>query len=310
MENKNNNVTGHEDCTGCAVCLLTCPVWSQTHDIMLTNAGRARALQAGAEPAELQDSAEACLLCGACSPVCPSGVDTVALTTRLRAAIRGKAAAVSAEKATVDFDPSGWEVFLPGPALRRDKSLFPRLAEAFKAKSIAIPPSDDISEICADLDAGIDPGEERVDRVRKAMSGASGIIAAEGSTHKHLRRLFPRVPVRGLGEELLRRNSGALKPGDLYVIDPRAFNADHKRLLKLYYEMRLATGCTLSTSLQRAAIPAGPARGKKPGFDGEAQARWVLGRCKAERVIVESAEDLETFRSVSQAPVLHISELE
>jgi ferredoxin len=76
---------GFEDCTGCRVCVLPCPVWRQTHDVTLTVAGRAKALQRGYGAEEIRDSLEACVLCGACEAVCPVGIDTVGMTLDLRA---------------------------------------------------------------------------------------------------------------------------------------------------------------------------------------------------------------------------------
>lgn len=298
-------ITGHEDCTGCAVCLLSCPVWRQTHDLMMTNAGRARALQAGASPEELAGSAEACLLCGSCAPVCPSRVDTLALTTRLRAASRG-AAPETGGPAAPAFRARGRIVFLPGPALRSEAGLFAGLKERLEGHGCAVPPGDELSELASAMDEGTvtEPPEE----VIAAFSGASGFIAAEGSLLRHLRRWFPYVRSKSLGEHLLEDLKTALRPGDLYVVDARAFNSDHARLVRVYDRIRLQSGCAMSTSLQRAGMPVVPQR---PGgsFDSAEQARWVLGRARAERVIAESFADLEAFRRASKVPVIHVSEL-
>lgn len=303
MKNSKKAITAHEPCTGCAVCLLSCPVWKQTHDIMMTNAGRARALQTGAEPEELKESAEACLLCGSCAPVCPSGVDTLTLTTRLRAALAaaGKAAApAAASPAAV----SGSIVFLPGPALRNDARLFGLLKARLEKTGALVAAADELSVLGAAIDEGSGPESEK--EITAPFSKASGFIAAEGSLLRHLRRWFPFVRAKSLGEHILETSAASLAPGDLYVVDARAFNSDHARLVKFYDDVRLRTGCVMSTSLQRAAMPAGPARG---AFDADSQARWVLGRAKAARVIVESAADMETFRKASAAPVIHVSEL-
>ena len=79
------NRPGFADCTGCNICVLPCPVWRQTHDRSLTLAGRAKALQRGIPVEALAASLEACVLCGACEPVCPVNIDTVGMTIDLRA---------------------------------------------------------------------------------------------------------------------------------------------------------------------------------------------------------------------------------
>ena len=66
------------------MCALPCPVFRQSRDLTLTLHGRARALLAGATPAEVAPSTLACVLCGACEPVCPEEIDTVGMTLELR----------------------------------------------------------------------------------------------------------------------------------------------------------------------------------------------------------------------------------
>lgn len=306
MEHDTPSVTGFENCTGCAVCLLSCPVWRATRDVLMTNCGRARALQTGAPAEELRASAEACLFCGACAAVCPSRVDTLSLTASLRAVLSAQTRASARPAPFQSFSCAGRTVLLPGPDLRGDVMLLEKLASLLGA---AVPPDDGLSDLAADLDAGLPAGPERLRAAKKAVEGAAGFVAAEGFALRHLRKWFPGLPSKGLGEVLLGHCRVGLRPGDLYIVDARAFNSDRERLVKFYDTLRQETGCTLSTSLQRAAMPAGPVRGTRSSFDGEAQTRWVLGRCRARRVIAESASELELYRTVSEAPVLHLGEL-
>ncbi len=299
-------VTGFGNCTGCAVCLLTCPVWRRTHDVLMTNCGRTRALQAGAAPEDLEASAEACLFCGACAAVCPSGVDTLSLTAALRAALPQKRMTAGRRRSPASFTYAGRTVLLPGPDLRADALLLEKLASLLDA---AVPPCDELSDLAADLDAGLRADPERLRAVTAAAGEASGLVAAEGFALRHLRKWFPALPSKGLGEALLGRCRGGLRPGDLYVVDARAFNSDRGRLIRLYDALRQETGCALSTSLQRAAIPAGPARGTPRSADSETQARWVLGRFRPRRVVVESPSELGLYGSVAEVPVLHLGEL-
>ncbi|HEX9188411.1 MAG TPA: (Fe-S)-binding protein, partial [Vicinamibacteria bacterium] len=92
---------GHEACTGCALCLLPCPVWWETGDPLLTPMGRARALQGGASAEALGPSLEACVLCGACEPICPERIDTIGMTLSLRRQLAARGASPLADRARV-----------------------------------------------------------------------------------------------------------------------------------------------------------------------------------------------------------------
>lgn len=73
----------YSDCSGCALCLLVCPIWRQTRDIELTPLGCCKALQNNAAHDDLAEAAQWCNLCGACAPVCPEHIDLVALMLSL-----------------------------------------------------------------------------------------------------------------------------------------------------------------------------------------------------------------------------------
>ena len=310
---KKNAKNGHENCTGCAVCVLSCPVWAQTHDLMMTNAGRAKALQAGAAPEDIRESLEACLLCGSCAPVCPSGVDTLTLTASLRARLGRRSPAGSPPRSS--FSASGSRLFLPGPALRAEGRLLARAAGALEKAGFAVPPDDHLSDLGADLDAGLTPPPEVVAAALASAAGAAAFVAAEGFLLRYLRSWFPGVKAIGLGEALLSAGAAAaLKPGDFYVVDARAFNSDQARLVKFYDSVRKSSGCAMSTTLQRAAMPAGPTRAQKSrlsgAFDSASQARWLLGKAGSPaRVVAESAEDMEALRAAGAPSALHVSEL-
>jgi len=71
-------------CSGCALCLLVCPIWRQTGDVELTPLGCTKSMQCGAIVADLAGAAQWCNLCGACAPVCPERIDLVGLMRSLR----------------------------------------------------------------------------------------------------------------------------------------------------------------------------------------------------------------------------------
>lgn len=74
----------YQECSGCGVCALVCPTWTQNQDIELTPWGRAKAVQGGATAEDLADSLESCIHCGACSPICPEKIDIHAEDQKLK----------------------------------------------------------------------------------------------------------------------------------------------------------------------------------------------------------------------------------
>lgn len=312
----NKALSSAAKCTGCGVCMLTCPVWRRTGDIMFTASGRTRAVQNGADPEELCDSLAACVLCGSCSPVCPAGVDTVAVTTELRALLtERKGPAPAAGTRPAQTDKVFGTAFLPGAALRGDEKLLLRALRLLEADGAALCGDDGISAVSRTLEAGLRPGAEQIEGLKARLAGAREIIAADGFLHRHLRQWLPGARVSGLGEALLRRADvkKALGPSDLYVIEARGYHADHARLVDLYDGIRRETGCMLNTSLQRTAIPtAATNRQDRPGpgrVSAEEQARWILEKRRAGRVVTETAEDLALFKKIPGLKVVHIAEL-
>ncbi len=310
---------GYDKCTGCGVCTLTCPVWNQTRDIMLTAGGRIRVLQAGGAPGDMKESLLACGLCGACASACPVGVDTVALTAELRMHLVGKPGR-EPEGGTTEGGPSAApaaaKLFFPGSALRRDEAVMYRAAHALEREGFALFDDAAISGIGADIEAGLRPGRELAESFIASMRGVKQIIAADGFLHGYLRQWLPRVRVTGLGEALLRLPGiiKAVNPADLYIIDSRGYHADYGRMVKFYDRMRRETGCMLNTSLQRAVIPTGAAGRRnrtEPGrIDMAAQAGWILQNRRPERVVAEDMEDLLVFKNIPGLKAIHVAELD
>ena len=84
MIGKTKKRKGHEACSGCGVCLLSCPVWHRTQTMSLTRKARAKAMQGGATYEEIAHSIDSCLLCGACEVACPEGIGLVDLNLHQR----------------------------------------------------------------------------------------------------------------------------------------------------------------------------------------------------------------------------------
>ncbi|OGS28724.1 MAG: hypothetical protein A2218_11180 [Elusimicrobia bacterium RIFOXYA2_FULL_53_38] len=306
--------SGYEKCTGCGVCMLTCPVWRQTRDVMLTICGRTRVIQGGGSPEDVRESLMACVLCGACGSVCPAEVDTVGLTTELRMCLAGPKIPAPRKPSSGSGKASG-KIFFPGHAMRENEKILKRALGLLEQNGFASFEDSEISAMAAEMEAGIRPDPQRLKAFIRSMSDVTEIVAADGFLHRHLRQWLPGVRVTGLGEALLRRPDvkKAFKNTDLYIIEARGYHADHVRLVKVYDRMRLETGCRLNTSLQRAAIPTGATNLNKGSgaarVDAEEQARWIMDKRRPARVVVEAMEDLELFKKMSGPEVIHVSEL-
>ncbi len=337
---------GYEACTGCGICTLPCPVWHQTHDVTLTLHGRAKALQRGASVDELAESLVTCVLCGACEPACPEGIDTVGMTIDLRVmfAQQGDSPLAALAAREGESEPPGEPLllmrgsagaspspderlggslalpatrFLPGRSVRANEKYCQEIVAVLEQRGNLTLSPDDGSDIATAIEAGLPVTPSRQERFVQSLAGARELIVADGILHRFLRRCLSRARVRvvGLGEALLRLPAirKALRPTDLYVIEPRGYHADFARLVRVYDELRKQIGCEMNLDLQRIAIPTGAsslqARTGLEAVDSRQQARWILEGRKVERVVVESLADREPFAQVTRLPVVHLCEL-
>jgi hypothetical protein len=100
---------------------------------------------------------------------------------------------------------------------------------------------------------------------------------------------------------------------DFYVIEARAFHADHERLVAHYDTLRKESGCAMNLDLQRIAMPPHasgyPGLRMGPAREDLEQSRWLLqGRTPA-RISVENPAERALLRRVVDVPVLHLAEL-
>lgn len=314
---------GYEACIGCNVCVLPCPVWRQTHDVSLTLAGRAKALQRGTPIKELAASLQACVLCGACEPVCPVDIDTVGMTLQLRARLMesgGSAFAGAAElmKPPVADDrpvgsQTGW--FLPGRSLRSDDARLKSIAALFEMNGVGRLAADDGADITIAIEAGLPLSAERKTQFLRPLKGSRELIVGDGLLHRSMREWLPDVRVIGVGEALLRFAPvrGGLRTTDMYVIETRGYHADFTRLVRVYDRLRQQVGCAMNLDLLRAAIPTGAASLQtllgQNELDLEAQTQWILEGRKIERIVIEDPADRVIFERIATIPVIHLSEL-
>jgi ferredoxin len=313
----------YSDCSGCSLCLLACPMWRKHRDPRFSAEAVAKGLQCGATAVELARPLEACSLCGACDPVCPEGIDLPGLIMNLRrklpappprqaalddlgARMRQGAADAAAPAVVSRAAP----LLLPGPALRADPAL---LARVLALLGLAVV-EDDGADISQALELGAVIPQARLHGFLDSLRGHS-VVAADGLLLRQLRRWLPGSQRMGLGAALstraaVRSNIGA---ADLYVIEPRAYHADHGRMVAFYDRLQRETGCSFNLDLQRMAIPA-VAHGllqeaAAAAADDDAQARWILQGRKPARIVVESLADRAAFSRVCDIPVVHLAEL-
>jgi ferredoxin len=312
----------YASCSGCGLCMLVCPVWHRHRDFGLTPLGRAKALQHGANPADIAESIQSCTLCATCEPVCPEEIGLVAMILDLRRRLPKSAAA---QDLVVHMDewaarplaprPSSRAVLLPGRTLRERPATLARAAALLGGAGNCQIGDDDGSDIALALEAGVAVPAPRLERFLQPLRGLKHIVVAEGLLLRHLRQWLPGSGIVSLGEALsgLATVRAALRASDLYVIEPRAYHADYQRLVKYYDAMRLFAGCALNLDLQRIAIPATahslPQRLGMAEIDDMVQTGWILHGRKVARIVVESIEDGAAFARACSHPVVHLADL-
>ena len=313
---------GYASCNGCGLCLLVCPLWRRHHDIALTPLGRAKALQHGAGLGEIAESVQSCSLCGACEPVCPEDIGLVAMTLDLRHRLVPSGAAQSLRERMDDQaarppapQTTAATMLLPDAALRARPATLARAAALLGGEGkLALAP-DDGADIALALEAGVLVPAPRLKRFLGALRGSKRIVVADGLLLGHLRLWLPQTRLESLGVALssLAGARRALRAGDLYVIEARAYHADYQRLVRYYDGLRSDTACTLNLDLQRIAIPATarslPQRLGLEAIDDGVQLGWILQGRKVTRIVVERVEDGDAFAQAGGCPVVHLADL-
>jgi ferredoxin len=305
---------GYEKCNGCRVCTLPCPAWRATHDILLTHCGRARAVQCGASPEDISDSVKACILCGACESVCPFGIDTVGITLDLRYLLNMEDPVLKPSGELISEEQNRkWgysRLVLPGKQLKNDEQKMIRLHELFEDSETAIA-FDDGSDISRAVESGIIVSSERKEQFIMSLAGVNELIVAEGIFKRILKKWLPEVKVVGLGIAVLNKIDITELPGpeDLYIIETRGYNGAHGEMVREYDLIRRKTGCQMNMDLHRSAIPTGSGSVYINNVSPEEQAKWIIKGRSFKRIIVESLEDVSVFKNVSDAEVIHVTEL-
>jgi ferredoxin len=276
-------------------------VWRQTRDVRLTPHGRAKALQHGAGAAEIRAAVQSCTLCGSCEPACPEEIPLVDMILELRRQQPLQAAEIPSEEGIPVEN-----ALLAGEALRRDPERLKRIASLLDIEIAA----DDGADISQALECGAALASGRVATFISSFRNARRLVVADGLLLRKLHEWLPEVRIVSLGEALSTLDAvrARLRATDLYVIEPRAFHADHARLVRHYDGLIKARNVTTNLDLQRLAVPTCASSAAKR-VDPLDQARWILDGRAFERVVVEDAADCALFARVTDREVLHIGDL-
>ncbi|MEO7728502.1 MAG: 4Fe-4S dicluster domain-containing protein [Burkholderiales bacterium] len=312
----------HAACSGCSLCLLVCPVWRRTRDLRLTPHGRAKALQHGATIADIAPSVEACTLCGACEPVCPENIGLVDMMLDLRRALPPTTIAknlhtrmrVEPVRSIVGPAPTT-TVLVAGATYLWRPRLLASIRKLLGSSSGITVENDNGADISLALEIGAWLPPQRLERFLAPLRLRKKIVVADGLLLRSLRTWLPDAQLVSLGVALsslapLRR---LLRAGDLYVIEPRAYHADHANLVTYYDELRAETGCTLNLDLQRIAIPAATSSlAQRLGLEAPAddgQIHWIMKGRHVSRIVVENVSERAAFEYSCAIPIVHLAEL-
>ena len=205
------------DCSGCSVCSLVCPTWTQNQDVMLTPWGRAKAIQGGATAIDLKESLESCVNCGACEVVCPETINLHREESLLK-----KAAGLLADIKDVVLKNSE-NNFYASEDLKQYKlsSHFENTLQKHASKGDIITDEFQIQQKLLESN-----------KIKKVFSVGEWLI--------HKKILHPKI-----------------KKGDLYWMDAKLFHSKYEKLVKEYDIFQKETGCLLNWNLQRTAMPLG-----------------------------------------------------
>ncbi len=313
----------HSACSGCSLCLLVCPTWLSTRDLRMTPHGRAKALQHGATLADITPSVAACTLCGACEPVCPENIGVVDAVLKFRRELPPADVRLNVQDNMQAlpprplYGPVPTSVTLLASATHKWRHhILARVRNVLGGRRYISIEQDGGVDISLALEIGARIPGERLERFLAPLKLRETIIVADGLLLRHLREWLPGRQIVALGWALSMLPSvrRALKPGDLYVIEPRAYHLDHSVMVRYYDDLRAQTGCTMNLDLNRIAVPArapGLAQGLLLETPADAQQiRWILqGRRDVRRIVIESELDRRAFERDCTIPVMHLAEI-
>lgn len=211
-------MASYYDCSGCGLCALVCPTWTQNSDISLLPWGRAKARQGGASATELKESLESCVKCSACEPICPEKINVLQEDQKLLEEL-----GTLPNSSISDFD---WyeEKLLISDSLKNESKLYSLIRKHVHQHSKG-------NELVSD-------SLEWHQKLKK-----------EKSPH----RLYS-VGEWLIEKKVIHKK---IKENDLYWMDAPLFHNRYESLVKKYDKFKKETKCQLNWNLQRTAMPLG-----------------------------------------------------
>ena len=319
MIGKKKDRKGHEACSGCGVCLLSCPVWHQTQTMSFTRKARAKAMQGGATYEEIAHSIDSCLLCGACEVACPEGIGLFDLNLFQRQELNRSRTSYPhwyPEEGTATKETrrglKAASLLLAGEIIGKDQEVCKAIMEHLGGNGKIALEYDDGQDIARRMEAGLPVPLERIEGFISLLRPARTLIVADGWLHHPLRKWLPGSKIIGLGEALLSSANLRSRIGseDMYMIESRGYHADHKRLVLFYDRLRQETGCQTNLDLQRTAFSTGASslQGRHDLLAAGCieNAKRILKGKRVNRIVVEDLADAGAFRLATDIPVIHV----